>query len=612
MGPNAHGKARVELGIATLRSGERDNVEDERSMKSGAVRRRHLPALGSMPWLVVSIMVVSLVACTDSGEGAGLRETLPDETTGRSENGRDNDRAGRGRKDYCRLPQSWAQKLYRGWNTGKSGDYDLITVPHSPNYVGSSLNASHSGPYSFLQRVPLVFYGPGSIRRSGDVSLAREVTIADIAPTTAQLLDFSFPLRSARPILRIIEPDAVVPKVVVTIVIDGGGRNVFERWPNAWPNIARLMRDGSNVLGATVGSSPSITPATHTNLSTGTFPSQHGVTAIKVRHSDGRITSAFTEGDRRPEFMDASVSLRSSTLAEMWDQAQGNAAKIAAVIPGTYNLGMVGRGAERPGGDKDIVVSLDKGEGRWVTNEAFYALPQYVNSEIAGPEQDLDAVDGWDGERDEKWRGHAFGSIQSTPAFAYWTGRVVQGLIERERFGQDDITDLMYVNLKSPDSAGHVYNMIAPEQRDTIRAVDDTIGQLVQSLDAGIGDEGYVVIITADHGQTPLDAGGWAINQAELVADVHREFEDRIGDKRIIATTSAALLFTNAEVMRSHGVRPEEVSAILSSYTIGDNVPDGDAVPDDFSERVNEHIFRAVIPGRRMEAMARCTGITGP
>jgi len=566
-----------------------------------------------LSWLVVGVMFASLVACTDTGEDGSSGAAPPSETDEGSDDPVGDGGPEPNKKGNCRLPRSWAQKVYRGWTKAKSGDYDLIVVPNSPNYAGSSLNASHSGPYPFLQRVPLVFYGPGAIKDTGDVRLTREVTIADIAPTTAELLDFDFPQRASRSISQIIEPDAVTPKVVVTIVIDGGGWNVFERWPDAWPNIARLMRDGSNVLSATVGSSPSITPATHTNLSTGTFPREHGVTAIKVRHPDGTITSAFTEGDvRRSEFMDASVSLRRSTLAELWDREHDNAAKVAAVIPGTYNLGMVGRGAERPGADKDIVASLNKGEGQWVTNDAFYSLPSYVNTEIAGPEGDLEEVDGWDGERDGKWRGHDFPSITATPAFAYWTGRVVQGLMERERFGQDDIADLMYVNLKSPDSAGHEYNMIAPEQRDTIRAVDDTVGQLVQSLDEGIGEENYVVIITADHGQTPLDAGGWAIDQAEVAADVHREFADRIGDEKIIASTSAALFFTNAEVMRSNGVRPEEVSSFLSSYTIGDNVPEGEDVPDEFAERVDEPIYKAVFPGRRMKAVARCAGITGP
>jgi hypothetical protein len=567
-----------------------------------------------MSVLVAAVMTLSLVACTESSTDTSAESPdAPATSPGQGVEGRDGPSGGaRDRKGSCGLPRGWAEKVYRGWD-GRSGNYDLVVVPHSPNFAGSGLNASHSGPYPFLQRVPLIFYGRGAIAQRGDVRLARDVTIADIAPTTAKLLDFDFPQRSSQSLSGVIKPDAVTPRLVVTIVIDGGGWNVFERWPDAWPNIARLTREGSNVLDATVGSSPSITPATHTNLSTGAFPRRHGVTAIKVRHRDGSISSVFTEGDiRRPQVMDASVSLRMTTLAELWDRAEGNAAKIAAVIPGTYNLGMVGWGARRAGGDKDIVAVLDKGASEWGTNHAFYSLPAYVNSDIDGPEDDLEMVDAWDGERDGKWRRHDFGSIQETPAFAYWTGRVVDGLIERGRFGQDDVTDLMYVNLKSPDSAGHVYNMIAPEQRDVLRSVDDAIGRLLRSLDERVGREEYVVIVTADHGQTPLDGGGWAINQSEAVDDVHREFESRTGGARIISTTSAALYFTNAEVMRASSIRPEEVAAFLSSYTIGDNIPEGTEVPDEFSDRLSERIFRAVIPGRRMASMARCAGIEKP
>jgi hypothetical protein len=38
----------------------------------------------------------------------------------------------------------------------------------------------------------------------------------------AELLGFGFPKRSSRSISEIIEPEAVTPGVVVTVVIDGG------------------------------------------------------------------------------------------------------------------------------------------------------------------------------------------------------------------------------------------------------------------------------------------------------------------------------------------------------------------------------------------------------
>ena len=194
----------------------------------------------------------------------------------------------------CRLPAHWVTYIRRGWNPGPERAADLILVPKAPHFVGTRINTSHSGPYGFLQRVPLVFYGPGYVRPLGRHRPGREVTVADIPPTYAKVMGFPWPRRDGAPISEILEEEATPPRLIVTISIDGGGWNVLNRWPRAWPNLATLIEKGTNVEGAVVGSSPSITPAIHTSMSTGFWPRRHGVTAIAVRSANGEIVGAFT------------------------------------------------------------------------------------------------------------------------------------------------------------------------------------------------------------------------------------------------------------------------------------------------------------------------------
>ena len=86
--------------------------------------------------------------------------------------------------------------------------------------MGTQLNASHSGPYDFLQEVPLIFYGPGFIRNTGDLEVDREVTLADVAPTFARLMGFEFSTESARPLEEILRPTDKRPKVIFTAMVD--------------------------------------------------------------------------------------------------------------------------------------------------------------------------------------------------------------------------------------------------------------------------------------------------------------------------------------------------------------------------------------------------------
>ena len=510
-------------------------------------------------------------------------------------------------RDACKnLPAEWVERIRRGWTPGKARDYDLVIVPHPPNYMGSFINTSHSAPYGFLQNVPLVLYGPGIIKPLGDVEPDTERTIADLAPTYAELMDFDFPERSAKSLDQILEEDARKPKLIFTAVIDGGGWNVLNRWPNAWPNLERLMEEGSSVQNAIVGSSPSITPATHTNLSTGTFPRYHGVTAIAIRANDGSLVGSFSEdaGNAGAAVMDPRVSLRKTTLADLWDKAQGNEAEIGMLASGNLQLGMIGHGSALNGGDKDIAIVLSK-EG-WNTNPEFYSMPEYVRTEVPGPEGDIEAVDRADGEADGKWRGHDVAPLDGSPAFAPWENRTMQAVLEREGFGRDDITDLFYVNYKAPDKAGHKWNMIAPEQGDTIESVDTALGDLREWLDENVGEDEYVLVITADHGQTPLEAGGWPLGRPEILSDINARFNSD-GGLSLIEQTSASSFFSRKDRMVANGVTPEDVSSFMSRYTIGDNIPEGADVPEGFEDRMDERIFDAVFPGRKLNEVARCT-----
>lgn len=270
---------------------------------------------------------------------------------------------------------------------------------------------------------------------------------------------------------------------------------------------------------------------------------------------------------------------------------------------------MIGHGRALPGADADIVTSLAKASGEWKTNPKFYFAPGYVNTQIEGPEEDLRAADSADGATDEQWRGRKFPSnIVATPALAPWQNRIIQALIEREGFGDDDITDLFQINYKAPDSLGHIYNMISDEEGDVLRSVDDALGELVDFLDTEVGENDYVLIVTADHGQTPLGIGGWPISRSEIKDDVDRNFGLNDEDLSLIEQTSASSFFMRRDELKEHDVTPEDVADYLTGYTIGDNIAEGSEVPEGYQNRIDERIFSAVIPGRKIDKVSDCTG----
>ena len=469
------------------------------------------------------------------------------------------------RAQACALPGSLLELTQRGYFPEHSGHISIL--PRKPAYMATAETGwSHSGPWPYLQRIPLVFYAPGLVPATGDVE--RPVTLADVAPTLATLLRGSFRTDDGRSLPEVARLDRELlarrpPRLVVTVVWDGGGWNALDQWPDAWPNLARLMQDGVSYTNAIDGSSPSVTPAVHTTLGTGVFPWSHGITGIPVRDADGEVVDAFLKGE-------SSRFIQVPALAERWDAQTGNRAKVGMVGYEPWHLGMIGQGAERPGGDRDDAAWLDTETNQWITNPDHYRLPPALPA-TGGLDEDLERLDAADGEVDGAWGEHSIledrDRIEETPAFIDYHTRALENLISREGYGRDEVTDLLFTNYKQIDRLGHYFNMASSEVHEAVVATDRALGRLVAFLDEEVGRGASVLVITADHGQQP-DAtaiDGYGIDPNELERDIDAEF----GPVTRAAWPTEVFLYPDA--LEDHDVTVAEVARFIAGYRLEDN-----------------------------------------
>jgi hypothetical protein len=149
----------------------------------------------------------------------------------------------------CALPHPQLVRISRGTHPDRSGQ--IVFVPDEPNFVGT--NFPHSGPWDYLQEVPLFWYGPGVVPALGPVD--HPATLADVAPTQARLLGVPFEAPHGEGFPGIPQP-GTPPPLIVTLVWDAGGRNVLEAFPRAWPVLRSLVWDGVWFEQATVGLEP--------------------------------------------------------------------------------------------------------------------------------------------------------------------------------------------------------------------------------------------------------------------------------------------------------------------------------------------------------------------
>ena len=491
----------------------------------------------------------------------------------------------------CDLAPELLVRIWRGYYGTRS--QDLTLVPQYPNFPGGLELPSHSGPWDYLQRVPLVVYGPRRVAAAG--RLERHAGIVDVYATVGQLLGVRLEPRPGGVLHEALRPGTRGrPRLVVTIVWDGVGRNVLNRWPGAWPTLARLEREGTSYVNATVGSSPSITPATHTSLGTGAFPNRHGITAIPYRNDAGVIQTAFEGKDPS--------DLELTTFADQADRAFGNRSKVGLLGWTPWHMGMLGHGAQTPGGDADELALIGEAEGEVAGNDAYYTTPPHLVG-FGGLEEHAARLDRSDGEADERWMGRPLLEVHDNPAWVRYESDMLQAFLRQGGYGEDRVPDLAFVKFKITDIVGHMHGMDTRAMQAALRAQDDALRRLLDDLDRRVRD--YVVIVTSDHGHVPSPArtGAWAVGLGEVSRDVDAHFGAPEG-RSLTQDGGSTGLFFNYKLMNELDITGEDIARYLNGYTIADNAKGG--LPEGYEGRGDEAVFSAAIPRSLRDEIMSC------
>lgn len=484
----------------------------------------------------------------------------------------------------CGLPAEYLERIWRGSRNDRGSD--IVVVPKQP--ATFSLGFTHSGPWPFLQDVPILWYGPGHVRAG---VYDRRVTVADIAPTIGSFVDYEFPAPDGRPMDEAID-QVEPPKLVVTLVLDGGGRVILDEWPDAWPFLRQLKRDGAWFENAEVGSTPSATAQVHGTIGTGAFPRTHALVGNRFRLG----TTMSDPWSRGPD------KLMRPTIADLYDLSTGNRAKIGGFMSVRWHMGMLGHGAFWGGGDRDIAFFHGvRGDGsggvRWTLAphyRAFYKFPAYVNR-LPNYDADVRAVDQADGKLDGLWRSRSIERLRNgwdTPARLPAQTRAIEEVLKKERFGKDDVPDLVFINYKLIDHVGHLFSLNSREMMDTVVWQDREVRELVRFFDREVGRGEWVMVVTADHGHTPDPAvtGAFRISPAAVDGLIQSRFGQA---GRVIIAGTPSDYYLNREVLEQGGHTVEDVARYLTTLTKGQTKAPGDALAP---AEANERVFEAVLP----------------
>jgi len=494
----------------------------------------------------------------------------------------------------CSLPHRYLVRTWNGFSPDRGPE--LTAIPAEPNFMGAGL--PHVGPWDYIQHVPMFWYGPGHIKAQGEVG--GNVTLADIAPTQAKLLDFNgFTAPDGTALSNAIQPGQQPPKLVVVLVWDSAGINVLQKHEAQWPYLRSLIPDGTWYKDAYVGSSPTSTAQDHATIGTGAFPIHHGIVAHHFQLG-GQDTTPYQIG---PNFF------VDPTFADIYDQAEGNQPIVGMVATADIHLGMMGHGSFWNGGDRDIamtrtpaVQTTSTAEGdEWnlpKVDSAYYSVPSFLQNEEDIPQSIKDSVDRADGRQDGMWLSNdikQLGEGFDTPARTVFEEQIVEQTIKNEHFGQDETPDLLYLNFKEIDYVGHVWSMDSPEMTDAVKYQDEALKRFVPYLNQQVGKNNWAMVITADHAAmpNPLDSGGFEISTGAVSQAIEAKFDTNGDSTTIVDNVQPGSIFLNEDEVAANNTTIADIARYTQTLTQAET-SGGGVSPNPGQE--NDPVFQAVIP----------------
>jgi hypothetical protein len=324
-------------------------------------------------------------------------------------------------------------------------------------------------------------------------------------------------------------------RLVVLLVIDQLPEWAFEaKRPALHGGFERLLREGEWHIGRHP-SAATLTAPGHALLGTGEPPARSGILANEWWHRDlGRVLKAV-------EAEDGSVTAKWLRVPGLGDAVATHAGAKAV------GVSLKERSAILPLGHSGVAIWYDWKTATMTSLPAVDWLAEHNRTHPLAPRlhdvwTPLDAAslpalsgvaDDRPGEVGEKGFGPTFphdpaktkdpnDAVYAMPLGNDVVLETASAVIEHEHLGADDVPDLLVISLSAHDYVGHGWGQESWEAWDFELRLDQRLDQFLTALDHDVGEGRWAMIVTSDHGASPLpgaDGGRMTHLQIQVAAN---------------------------------------------------------------------------------------------
>jgi predicted AlkP superfamily pyrophosphatase or phosphodiesterase len=379
-------------------------------------------------------------------------------------------------------------------------------------------------------------------------------------------------------------PPQAKPKLVVFFVVDGlPQRQVLGYRDQLAPDgFARFLDRGAWFADAHYKHAFTVTAAGHATMLSGAYPHRSGIIGNEWRDPDTG-NGVYNTGDTSATYIGHKTNaLDGTSPRNLKVETVGDVLRRADSRSKVIGISGKDRGAILPAGKTGTAYMYMGSTGQFAST-TFY-MPQHpvwVNDFNAKKLADRYFKTEWKPMLPEAayarsvpdsqpWYGAGGGKLpmmmgvaaDDTPGPAYYSALLrspfadmlsldfARAAIAGEQLGRDDSPDILSISLSGHDYVNHRWSAESRLSHDHFLHLDRMLEAFFRDLDATVGRDNYIAVLTADHGFMPapeynqargVDAG--RIVFAQSLARINAGMVQRFGEgKWVIGNSSASLL----------------------------------------------------------------------
>ncbi|MBW2542081.1 MAG: alkaline phosphatase family protein [Deltaproteobacteria bacterium] len=409
-------------------------------------------------------------------------------------------------------------------------------------------------------------------------------------------------------------------RLVLQITVDGLRGDLLNRYGDRFGEggFRHLLETGAVYANAHYQHANTETIVGHSTLATGASPDQHGMIGNVWFDREAGELAYNIEDPEHPILPSREVAMEGAQLDPSQKQSRTKGRSPRSLLASTFgdelSVHTAGRAKVFGVSGKDrsaVAMAGHVGKAFWyatdsgdmVTSDYYYdAYPDWVAEWNARRRAESHAGGSWrllndastyllaasddrPYETDLKGYGrvfpHPFGELGdplfftrliASPVGDALTLDFAKALIAAEQLGQDATPDYLSISFSSVDVVNHFFGPSSLENEDIVLQLDRTLSDLFRSVDATVGLERTLVVLSADHGTPEMpeamaEAGLRAsrLYPAEVVERANAAARSRFGIEGAVRFFFRPYLYLNREKIRTSGADPDEVEQVIAA-----------------------------------------------